>query len=114
MQSTALEIGERLAGQQSSNSCSVGPCFFISKAYAKAYGVKAKEAQLVKGVGVSAKKLEDGTYCFVLTLDLILLQNGTAPRPEEHPAPRGFLSLWQKRGKCGTIKTGFCRKKGSF
>ena len=74
MQSTALEIGERLAGQQSSNSCSVGPCFFISKAYAKAYGVKAKEAQLVK-VGVSAKKLEDGTYCFVLTLDLILLQS---------------------------------------
>ena len=61
MQSTALEIGERLAGQQSSNSCSVGPCFFISKAYAKAYGVKAKEAQLVKGVGVSAKKLEDGS-----------------------------------------------------
>lgn len=73
MQSTALEIGERLAGQQSSNSCSVGPCFFISKAkaYAKAYGVKAKEAQLVKGVGVSAKKLEDGTYCFVLTLDML-------------------------------------------
>ena len=68
MQSTALEIGERLAGQQSSNSCSVGPCFFISKAYAKAYGVKA---QLVKGVGVSAKKLEDGTYCFVLTLDML-------------------------------------------
>lgn len=67
MQSTALEIGERLAGQQSSNSCSVGPCFFISKAY----GVKAKEAQLVKGVGVSAKKLEDGTYCFVLTLDML-------------------------------------------
>jgi len=31
LQSTALEIGERLAGQQSSNSCSVGPCFFISK-----------------------------------------------------------------------------------
>lgn len=58
MQSTALEIGERLAGQQSSNSCSVGPCFFISKAYAK-------------GVGVSAKKLEDGTYCFVLTLDML-------------------------------------------
>ncbi|WP_181567186.1 hypothetical protein [Faecalibacterium prausnitzii] len=49
----------------------VGPCFFISKAYAKAYGVKAKEAQLVKGVGVSAKKLEDGTYCFVLTLDML-------------------------------------------
>lgn len=71
LQSTALEIGERLAGQQSSNSCSVGPCFFISKAYAKAYDVKAKEAQLVKGVGVSAKKLEDGTYCFVLTLDLL-------------------------------------------
>lgn len=70
MQSTALEIGERLAGQQSS-SCSVGPCFFISKAYAKAYGVKAKEAQLAKGVGVSAKKLEDGTYCFVLTFDLL-------------------------------------------
>ena len=65
MQSTALEIGERLAGQQSSNSCSVGPC------YAKAYGVKAKEAQLVKGVGVSANKLEDGTYCFVLTLDML-------------------------------------------
>lgn len=71
LQSTALEIGERLAGQQSSNSCSVGPCFFISKAYAKAYGVKAKEAQLAKGVGVSAKKLEDGTYCFVLTLDML-------------------------------------------
>ena len=71
LQSIALEIGERLAGQQSSNSCSVGPCFFISKAYAKAYGVKAKEAQLVKGVGVSAKKLEDGTYCFVLTLDML-------------------------------------------
>lgn len=71
LQSTALEIGERLAGQQSSNSCSVGPCFFISKAHAKAYGVKAKEAQLVKGVGVSAKKLEDGTYCFVLTLDML-------------------------------------------
>lgn len=70
MQSTALEIGERLAGQQSSNSCSVGPCFF-SRAYAKAYGVKTKEAQLAKGVGVSAKKLEDGTYCFVLTLDML-------------------------------------------
>jgi hypothetical protein len=37
----------------------------------QAYGVKAKEAQLVKGVGVSAKKLEDGTYCFVLTLDML-------------------------------------------
>lgn len=71
MQSTALEIGERLAGQQSSNRCSVGPCFFILKAYAKAYGVKAKEAQLAKGVGVSAKKLEDGTYCFVLTLNML-------------------------------------------
>lgn len=47
------------------------PVLFISKAYAKAYGVKAKEAQLVKGVGVSAKKLEDGTYCFVLTLDML-------------------------------------------
>lgn len=45
--------------------------FFISKAYAKAYGVKAKEAQLAKGIGVSAKKLEDGTYCFVLTLDML-------------------------------------------
>ena len=41
------------------------------KAYAKAYGVKAKEAQLAKGVGVSAKKLEDGTYCFVLTLNML-------------------------------------------
>lgn len=85
MQSTALEIGERLAGQQSSNSCSVGPCFFISKAYAKAYGVKAKEAQLVKGVGVSAKKLEDGTYCFVLTFDLLA---GPFYRMEPRPAPR--------------------------
>ena len=71
MQSTALEIGERLAGQPNSCCCSAGPRFFISKTYAKAYGVKAKEAQLVKGVGVSAKKLEDGTYCFVLTLDML-------------------------------------------
>ena len=30
-----------------------------------------KEAQLVKGVGVSAKKLKDGIYCFVLTFDLL-------------------------------------------
>ena len=58
-------------GRSQRISRSVGPCFFISKAYAKAYDVKAKEAQLVKGVGVSAKKLEDGTYCFVLTLDLL-------------------------------------------
>ena len=71
MQSTALEIGERLAGQQTILHRLRARAFLFRKAYAKAYGVKAKEAQLAKGVGVSAKKLEDGTYCFVLTLDML-------------------------------------------
>lgn len=32
---------------------------------------KRTEGAEVKGVGVSAKKLKDGTYCFVLTLDML-------------------------------------------
>ena len=38
------------------------------------FGKRTKGGE-VKGVGVSAKKLKDGTYCFVLTLDLIFPQN---------------------------------------
>ena len=26
----------------------------------------------IKGVGVSAKKLKDGTYCYVLTVDMVM------------------------------------------
>lgn len=34
------------------------------------FGKRTKGSE-VKGVGVSAKKLKDGTYCFVLTLDML-------------------------------------------